>query len=1238
MVLCFGLCIVLTKPAPLRAQEHPTAPELFDQGMQQYADGDLAAAQKTFRRLDPLQLNKEQRLIMYETIQNIDRQLRQDTDPAKVLEQAIGAQRRGKLPEAMNLYQTVTQHPRATEAQKEKASARLADVKRRINAELTRARQSIDKAAADIRQGRYEAAERKLRAVKESGLDLGWFENERVDRQLIIIAERTSGTAQQQPPVSPVERPVSPIADSDNQEQALLEELIVHPGQDPKAPSPPQTPAWDDQLAERERQLAQREQRLAQLEEAQRLQKQQLQAQRQQELQEERRLKAQQEKQLAQQRAERARELAQRQQQLAARERQLAEKEEAHRVEAQRLLARARQEQEQPNRQTDPSPQPPTQQAPPQAPARPVQHVEPVQEPPIDILSQARLLHAQEKMIRARNAQQANHHHLAAKLYQEVLELDPDNQGAKDALALVQTQLGSGMSPRGVLEAEMQARTIRANAAIAEFQELMSRAVNLLEDEAFAAAHDSVQQAKITLDLNQRFLPTTRYRSLRDNAVNLAARIADAERTIQEAQKRELEVARRTEAEKRRAVALLAQQQETQRLLRRAADLRREQKYQQAMELLNQALFLDPNNVAAQAMKEMIEDSQLFVNARNQMRQRNLLVARQSSANIDASTPFADLMTYPPDWPQLTASRLSGIDPSTAESEINRRVALKLRDSVPIDFEANKLVNIIEYLRNTTGVNFFVNWPVLETIGIDKDLPVTLQLTNVPVDQALRLVLQQASATNDQDPVGFSIIEGVVTISTDRDLAKTTDIRPYDIRDLLVQVPNFTDAPEFDLNAALANTNSGGSNPTGGGSGGGGGGGGLFGDAETEEEEPTREQLIEQIIGLIQDTVGVQDDWEVQGGVGSIRELNGNLIVKTTPKNHRQIAQLMAQLRETRAIQIAIEGRFLIVDQNFLDEIGVDLDIQLGTGSSKWGPVLIGQDTSGLVPRAGTGVPGSFGRVETTGGIGSAMSGFGGSPTDPRLGAGTTSGGGFTPSGRSFDFGISYLDDLQVNLMISATQASRRAISLTAPRVTLFNGQRAFVVVARQTSFISDLEPVPDSAGFDPTLSVTQSGVILDVEATVSADRRYVTMTVRPSLSTLIDTRRIDQTVLADVTVTGEDDDGNQTTILVPLNAFIEAPEVELTSVKTSVSVPDRGTLLIGGQRIVADIEVEAGVPVLSKIPVLNRLFTSTSTIKDERTLLILIKPTIIIQSEEEELNFPGLLQNPKKFGVGHRF
>jgi general secretion pathway protein D len=80
----------------------------------------------------------------------------------------------------------------------------------------------------------------------------------------------------------------------------------------------------------------------------------------------------------------------------------------------------------------------------------------------------------------------------------------------------------------------------------------------------------------------------------------------------------------------------------------------------------------------------------------------------------------------------------------------------------------------------------------------------------------------------------------------------------------------------------------------------------------------------------------------------------------------------------------------------------------------------------------------------------------------------------------------------------------------------------------------------------------------------------------------------------------------------------VELPETEISRVQTRVSVPDGGTLLLGGQKLTAETEVEAGVPVLSKIPILGRLFTNRSTVKDSKVLLILVKPTIILQEETE--------------------
>jgi general secretion pathway protein D len=153
--------------------------------------------------------------------------------------------------------------------------------------------------------------------------------------------------------------------------------------------------------------------------------------------------------------------------------------------------------------------------------------------------------------------------------------------------------------------------------------------------------------------------------------------------------------------------------------------------------------------------------------------------------------------------------------------------------------------------------------------------------------------------------------------------------------------------------------------------------------------------------------------------------------------------------------------------------------------------------------------------------------------------------------------------------------------------------------------------------------------VLLDVQATVSADRKYVTLTLRPQLATLIALREFTfQSSSANVgTNTGGGGGGgnNNNVISVAPTGIIQIPEIQITQVRTTVSVPDGGTLLLGGQTIAGEIEREAGVPVLSKIPGLKRLFTNRSIAKDEQILLILVRPTIIIQKEIEQRQFPLL-------------
>ena len=78
------------------------------------------------------------------------------------------------------------------------------------------------------------------------------------------------------------------------------------------------------------------------------------------------------------------------------------------------------------------------------------------------------------------------------------------------------------------------------------------------------------------------------------------------------------------------------------------------------------------------------------------------------------------------------------------------------------------------------------------------------------------------------------------------------------------------------------------------------------------------------------------------------------------------------------------------------------------------------------------------------------------------------------------------------------------------------------------------------------------------------------------------------------------------------LRAMPRVPKVTTacgTSIGTTITVPDKGTAVLGGQRLTTDYEVEVGVPVLSKIPIVNRFFTNRINSKTEQTLLMMIRP-----------------------------
>ncbi len=798
---------------------------------------------------------------------------------------------------------------------------------------------------------------------------------------------------------------------------------------------------------------------------------------------------------------------------------------------------------------------------------------------------------------------------------------------------------GGGDLVRSVTNAD---RAIRERAD-AEFNTYVSQAEAALgkgqPDQAqqlAAQANLSLSQARgqfneSELDTYQRRLDTLRatIETKRDQIRNAEAarRAADAQSKAEQAEQNRL-------AERSRKVS---------ENIDRIRELQKEKKYAEALQVVDQTLFIDPLNPTALLLKDIFVDVIAYERFNRLQDEKARRLTENTLENEAAIVPPVNMMEFPTEWPQKTFTR--GEQSAFADSPENRKVLAKMSspaDKLPgLDMTENRFEDVVKFMNTVTQLPFDPDWESLAAIGVEKDTPVTLKVQNpLTIQAALDRILSKVSRDQFQK-AGWSVNDGIVTIASDETLRKNRVLVIYNIQDLLFQIPNYRDVPQIDLNTVLQSNQ-------------GGGGGSPFtgDDQQNDPDDPAaRERRVRQIIDIIYNNVDFEG-WKDNGGeTGALQELNGSLIITNTPRNHREIVGLLSKLREIRNMQINVETKFLLVNQQWFEQIGFDLDIVFNAGSNQ---VTTARQNDPSVR------PSDFFDFTQRTSIGRQIQGAG--PTGGRLGPitgtdrtnqatvppdtlspiGTLQNSlGLTQSLSEGDFaagilaqapalGIAgqFLDDIQVDFLIVATQADKRSVRLTAPRLTFTNGQTANIYVATQVGFISQLQPiVGDSAvGFNPTPNVVSEGVTMLIEGVVSSDRRYVTMNIDSGISRIDDIRRSPVTAIA----------GGQLVNSADTQSFIELPQVTVTRVRTTATVPDEGTLLIGGQRLITEIEVETGVPVLSKIPIINRFFTNRLETKEEQSLLILIKPTILIQTEEEEKSFPGLSDNVRT-GVGFR-
>jgi len=352
------------------------------------------------------------------------------------------------------------------------------------------------------------------------------------------------------------------------------------------------------------------------------------------------------------------------------------------------------------------------------------------------------------------------------------------------------------------------------------------------------------------------------------------------------------------------------------------------------------------------------------------------------------------------------------------------------------------------------------------------------------------------------------------------------------------------------------------------------------------------------LVNLIQETIEPDTWFDLSDtGEGTIMtypmQQPRKLAVMQTHEVHVEIEKLLNAMRESLGNQISIEAVFLVVSENYLEDIGLDVDFSANLGS-KWGQLSFEQGSADATkPDTSTKIGGSLGGIASS----------------------ATIGGGYG----------SILDDLQVSFLLRAVQAHTDSKAIVAPKNTVLSGESSAFSVSDMVTYALPPNTGTTTTGIGVGTGTTQNqtqqqigfisvGSMLSITPTISHDKKYVLLNI---VTTLTDLLRLRTHQVEQVVTTGTTTGTEQYEVTVP--------ETETSSVMTRVSIPDGGTLLLGGQKITSEIEKEAGVPVLSKIPVIGRLFSNRSTIKDHKILLILVKPVIMLQEEGEADAIAGM-------------
>ena len=218
---------------------------------------------------------------------------------------------------------------------------------------------------------------------------------------------------------------------------------------------------------------------------------------------------------------------------------------------------------------------------------------------------------------------------------------------------------------------------------------------------------------------------------------------------------------------------------------------------------------------------------------------------------------------------------------------------------------------------------------------------------------------------------------------------------------------------------------------------------------------------------------------------------------------------------------------------------------------------------------------------------------------------------------------VGILSQKQLAAWLNLAQGDNGTNIMHAPKVTIFNGQHAGVVIAQQMPVVTEYKVVRenDQVAIKPNNETIELGLRCGLLPTVSADRRSVQLKV--------DFRHTElegQVTEMPVVVRARRKGGSEAEI----QAALQQVKVRTLTFKETCSIPDGRTLVVSLGQVTTDTRIEQGTPILKDIPFLGRCFTNVGYGREEREMFLFVTPRIIVTEAEEQ---PVLTEIPMPDG-----